>query len=187
MNCLRLRRGPRKYLPRLIDDIIDQNKDPYSREKYWRELAAIYGNNGNKISTEELIAFLGPPPELKDLPDWLKSEPDQKKLEDPRAFFSMVPQALCCDSNRSHAEVRLYCVLHKFCPNKDRLETFVGQEELAKCLGCSKTYVSLLTKSLEQAGWIEVFRQRKSSNRIKLLKTAKTQTIQGQLTIVNAK
>ena len=57
-----------KYPRPAIFDIFDQEYDPYSRERYRRELAAIYGDNGSKITEEEMIAFLGPPPDIEDLP-----------------------------------------------------------------------------------------------------------------------
>ncbi|MCX6561802.1 MAG: hypothetical protein NTZ26_14970 [Candidatus Aminicenantes bacterium] len=51
-----------------IYDIFGKEYDPYSRERYRRELAAIYGNNGSKLSEKEMIAFFGPPPDIEDIP-----------------------------------------------------------------------------------------------------------------------
>ena len=65
--------------------IHDRGYDPFCRERYRRELAANYGDNGSKITESEVIAFLGPPPDIEDLP-W----PDEKLFWKSRFFVSLV-------------------------------------------------------------------------------------------------
>ncbi len=64
----------------LICDVFDRDDDPFNRERVRREMAAIYGDRGSKITEEELTAFLGPAPEIEDLPwedtrEWVQDLP----------------------------------------------------------------------------------------------------------------
>jgi hypothetical protein len=56
------------------------------------------GNNLFPIPTmDEAIAFLGPPSQLDDLPEWLKANPPAPKVHPAKDFFIILPEALLND------------------------------------------------------------------------------------------
>ena len=64
----------------VICDAFDREDDPFCRKRVRREMAAIFGENGSGITEEELTAFLGPAPEIEDLPwedtrEWVQDLP----------------------------------------------------------------------------------------------------------------
>lgn len=126
-------------------------------------------------SMEDAIAFLGEPPKLEDLPEWLIGEQEiEKKEETLEGFYSQVPHELICDPTIPHAAVRLYAVYHKFCKVKDlskRPKTFVSKKKIGKLMGGSEVYVWMNTKLLEQRGWLEVKSRKGTTNIITLYDT----------------
>ncbi|MGD8540395.1 MAG: hypothetical protein PVI66_16910 [Candidatus Aminicenantes bacterium] len=120
---------------------------------------------------EETIAFLGPPPKIEDLPDWMKMKDHEKNTEKLRGFHSQIPHELLCDPDVPHAAVRLYAVYHKFCKVKDlskKPTTFVGRKTIRKHMGVSEVYIWKLTKLLERKGWVDIEVRKGKSNIITL-------------------
>lgn len=156
-----------------------KNPNHYKSPDYWeslkrhtQELEEEWGRFGSKVSLEQIINFLGPPPQWEDLPEWItgeKRDEDKERKNEERleGLFSQIPHDLLCNPEIPMAARLLFCVYHKFCPEKNlkkRPRTFVGRKKVAAILGISLVYLWELNRCLANWGWIEVIPRKGRSN-----------------------
>jgi hypothetical protein len=120
-------------------------------------------------TVEEAVSSFGEPPSWADLPEWITAEPPKPKIPPNNDFFIILPNDLLDDRELNGTDRDVWSKYYQYSRPKDpRMinagATFVGEERIAKELGCKVLTVRKSTAKLAKIGWISIQKRTGKSN-----------------------
>jgi hypothetical protein len=120
-------------------------------------------------TVEEAVSSFGEPPSWADLLEWITAEPPKPKIPPNNDFFIILPNDLLDDHELNGTDRDVRAKYYQYSQPKDPHminvgATFVGEERIAKELGCKVLTVRKSTAKLAKIGWISIQKRTGKSN-----------------------